>query len=149
MHLLWHDFCHALAQGISLTFPFNNFHFQHLEQSIEAFKINHWTIVSKYHNKFPILWNFNKIGAKFVGFKMWKCHKIYIYIFYVNDFFFYLWCFDMKYVWFTFILNICNYCDVNLHKTMRFFCIKHSHMSFKSCVSFVCIFKILFILTIT
>jgi hypothetical protein len=25
---------------------------------------------------------------------------------------FYLWCFDLKYIWFTFSLNVCNYCNV-------------------------------------
>jgi len=45
---------------------------------------------------------------------------------------FYL-CFDVKYIWFTFKMNLYNYHDVILHKTMQFYCYKHphSHKSFK------------------
>jgi len=50
----------------------------------------------------------------------------------------YLWCFDVKYVRFTFKLNLCNYHDVILNKIMRFLCIKHEHsrMSFKTMFHF-------------
>jgi hypothetical protein len=56
------------------------------------------------------------------------------------------WCLDVKYVRFKFQLNMCNYRDVILHKTMKFLCIKqeHSHMSFKNNVSFIWMFKILY-----
>jgi hypothetical protein len=39
-----------------------------------------------------------------------------------------------------------NYCDVILHKTMQFLCIKqkHSHISFKNNVSSIWMFKILY-----
>jgi len=39
---------------------------------------------------------------------------------------------------FTFLLNLCNCCDVILHKTKGFFCIKHEHsqMSFKNNISY-------------
>jgi hypothetical protein len=58
---------------------------------------------------------------------------------------FYLWCFDVKYVQFTFKLNPNNYCDIILNKIMQFFYIKHEHscISFKNNISSIWIFKIL------
>jgi hypothetical protein len=35
-------------------------------------------------------------------------------------FIFHLWFLDVKYIWFTFKLNLCNYYDVILHKIMWF-----------------------------
>ncbi len=60
--------------------------------------------------------------------------NIYKYIFLLYKWCIYLWYFDVKYVWFTFKLNSCNYHDVILNKIMRFLCIthSHSHMSFKT-----------------
>ncbi len=64
------------------------------------------------------------------------------------------WC--DTYIWFTFWLNLCNYHNLILHKTMWFLCIKHEHscISLKKNVTYVWLFKILntqvsFILTIT
>jgi len=81
---------------------------------------------------------------------MWssKCKNdtIYIYITSIQMMcLFYLWCFNVKYVWFTFELNLCNYHDAILNIVMQFLCIKyeHSRMSFKNNVSFIWIFNIL------
>jgi hypothetical protein len=70
--------------------------------------------------------------------------NFYIYI-YINDISFYLWCPDMKYIQFAFLLNPCNYHNVILHKAMWVLCIQHEYscMSFKKKILYVWIFKIL------
>ncbi len=50
---------------------------------------------------------------------------------------FYSWCFDMKYIWFTFLLNLCNYRDVILIKTMKFLCIKYEYFKYKICTNII------------
>jgi hypothetical protein len=46
----------------------------------------------------------------------------------------YVWCLDVKYVWFAFWLNPCNYHDVILHKSMWFL---YKPMETRFCIEFL------------
>jgi hypothetical protein len=107
------------------------------------------------HHKLPISWKFNKIHVKIIKnmfmqkSRASKCKNVMknIYISFndINDVSFLLvmfWCeICMIYI----LTKLYNNCDVILHKTMHFLCIKHKHsyVSFKKQVSFFWIFKIL------
>ncbi len=60
--------------------------------------------------------------------------NIYIYIYIYIMCLFYLWCYNVKYILFTFKLNPCNYCDVICLKLYNF-CILNIHIHIHICHS--------------